>query len=153
MDFLRTVAVTLFHGTAPLSLPLFLGSSLLLVRLYPLRSLFKPSRRQAVASPPVVEPCLLVAPQTAVHRAAAVRGAVAAQSPAQHSRDQQPHLRHCQRRRLDFFPAWLPASGTRWRSATTFGGDASPPRSAPDSRPGPLPPWHAGGIPRCGAPP
>src|SRR3954467_3574991 len=126
---------------------------MLLLRLCPLRSLFKPSRRQAVASPPVVEPCLLVAPQPAVYGAAAVPGAVAAQGPVQDPRDQQPHLRHGQRGSPYFFPAWFPALGTRWRSAITFGGDASPPRSAPDSRPGPLPPWHAGGIPRSCAPP
>src|SRR5206468_7713172 len=87
------------------------------VLLCPVDPLFKPPWRQAVASPPVVEPGLLVASQPAVHRAAAVLGLVAAQGSAQDPREQPPHLPHCQRRRPYFFPAWLPASGTRSRPA------------------------------------
>src|SRR5262249_42911883 len=116
---------------------------IIIVLLYPFGPLFKPPWRQAVASPPVIEPGLLVAPQPAVHRATTVLGAVATQNPVQDPRHQPPHLRHRQRRRPSFFPAWFLGSETRWRPATAFGGDASPPRCGPGSRPGPPPSWHA----------
>src|SRR6266567_7225963 len=96
-------------------------SPLPLLLLCPFGSLFQPPRRQAVALPPVVEPGFLVTPQPAVRGAALVLGAVAAQGALQDPRDQHPQLRHCQRGGLYFFPAWFPASGTRWQSATGSG--------------------------------
>jgi hypothetical protein len=68
--------------------------------------------------------------------------------------DVQPadrHLRHRQRRRLPFFPAWSPASATRWPATPTSDGDANPTMSVLDNHPDPPHPWHASGILQCGA--
>src|SRR5437868_6883868 len=73
----------------------FSTSSLLL--LCPLGPLFKPSRRQAVASFPMKEARLLVAPQTAVHVAAKARGTMASQHLVEDAGNHHPHLGRSQR--------------------------------------------------------
>src|SRR5262245_28971062 len=109
-------------------------------------SLVKPSRGQAVALLPVVQPRLLVAAQAPVHGAANMAGTLALQHPLQYPRQQHPHLRHRQSRRPPFSPARSPTSGTRSPATLGFDGGASPPTSAPASPPSPPPPWPASSI-------
>src|SRR3954451_15069710 len=123
----------------------------MLVLLCPSGPLFKPSRWQALALPPVVEACLLVAPQAAGHPPPNPLRPVVLQQPAQYLPDGRAQLRYRQRRRHLFSPDGSPGSGTTPPAATAPGGGASPPRSAPGSPPGPPPPWPASGSPRYGA--
>src|SRR5947209_11257889 len=106
--------------------------------MYPLmpRCTVKPPRRQAFASPVVVEPRLLVAPQPAGHGPADAGRAVAPQVPVEEQPDRLPDLRDRQRRGPLFSPAGSRVSGTTRRSGTGPGGGATPPTSAPGSRPG-----------------
>src|SRR5262249_45171790 len=90
-----------------------------------LRSPVKASRRQAVASPPVVEPRLLVAPQTAVLGAAGVRRPPAVPQALERPGQEDPHLRHTQRGAC-LFPPWSAASGARSPAAPGPDGSASP---------------------------
>src|SRR4051794_6445336 len=84
---------------------------------------------------PVIEPGLFVPLQTASHRPANTRRAIALQHPIQQLGDHLLHLRHRQRGCLDFFPAWFPVTGTRSPSAPTFDDGANLPRCVPDSPP------------------
>src|SRR5262249_23620728 len=83
-----------------------------LILLCPSRPQIKPSGRQPVAPPPVVESRLLLAPQPPVHSAPHPLRSGATQHRAQQHGDHPPHLRHSQRRCPPFSPAWSPASGT-----------------------------------------
>src|ERR1700685_1064541 len=117
------------------------------------RRVFKPLRWQAVVTLPVVQPGLLVASEPASRGALTVPRTVTPQRSTQPLADQHRQLRHGQRRRPPFFPAWFPASGTRSPAGPGFGDGASLPRYGPGSPPTLLPPWRAGGTPRCGARP
>src|SRR4051794_14825782 len=100
-----------------------------LVLLCPSRSLIKATRGQALALPPMVQACFLVTPQTAIHGAAQVGRPLTVQQLVQQPCQQQPHLPHRQGGCPDFFPAWSPASGTRWPGTTASDDDASLPTS------------------------
>src|SRR5665213_3609048 len=102
--FLTYLAFLLLHY--PL---LFIVTIRRAVLLCLLGSLFKPSRRQAVASSPVVEPRFLVALQTAIHVAANPLRTMAVQKAVQQSGDHRLHLRNRQRRGPFLFPARFPA--------------------------------------------
>src|SRR5437667_6647733 len=101
----------------------------------------------------MIEPGLLVAAQATVDRAVRAVGAMGIEEAVQDADDQESHLRGGQRGRPDFFPAWFPASGTRWRSATALDDDANRARCALDSRPSPPPPWLVSDCPQCDARP
>src|SRR5947208_2814460 len=109
----------------------------------------KPSRRQAVATTPMVKPGFLVPLQTAIHGPTNPRRPIALQHPIQQLGDHLLHLRHGQRGRLFFFPAWFPASGTRSPTTPAFDDGANLPRCAPDSPLSPLLLWRAEDIPQC----
>src|SRR5438128_8374061 len=64
---------------------------------------------------PGVEARLLDAFQAARAGPAEVLGLVATQGSVEDRRHTPAELRHRERRCPYFFPAWLPASGTRWR--------------------------------------
>src|SRR5687767_11304023 len=100
-----------------------------------------------------VEPGLLVPPQPAGHGSAELSRAVAPQQSVDQQPDRLADLRHGQRRGPLFSPAESPGSGTTSRSGTAPGGGATPPTSAPGSRPDRPRPWPASGTLRPGAGP
>src|SRR5207245_6003549 len=106
---------------------------------------------RADAAVRVVQPCFVVAPQSAIRPPEHTRLAIAFQHPTQRLANHLLHLRRRQRGGLDFFPAWLPVSGTRSPRAPRFDDGAIPPRSALGSRPSPLRLSPAVNILRCDA--
>jgi hypothetical protein len=64
----------------------------LLVLLCPLVPLLKPSRGQAIALFPVVEPCLLISSQTPVRSAVNMARTIATKATVQDSSDHDSHL-------------------------------------------------------------
>src|SRR5262249_6974776 len=130
-----------------------LSACSLLVRLRPLFRLTYLARGQKVESLPMVEPSFFNPTQASCCLAEDHLRTLATQLPLQHPGDQRPHLRYRQCRCPFFSPAAFPASGTTWPAAPGSGGDASPARSAPRSRPDRLPPWHAANTLRPGARP